>query len=90
MVDDKKIRVKNFHNETVKSAVELMAAAGISDTKKLHRGLIYRRISAGQIQTYAETYPNILKGCLIEPPYPEHYEFEMANCNEETFEPLIK
>ncbi len=90
VVDDKKIRVANFHNETVKSAVELMAAAGIKDTNKLHRGLIYRRVSAGQIQTYAETYPHILKGCLWEPPFPEHYELEMANCSEETFEPLIK
>lgn len=90
VVGDKKIRVANFHNETVKSAVELMAAAGINETRKLHRGLIYRRVNAGQIQTYAETYPPILKGCLWEPPFPEHYEFEMSNCNEDTFEPLIK
>ena len=90
VVSDKKVRVANFHNETVKSAVELMAAAGISDSSKLHRGLIYRRINAGQIQTYSETYPYILKGCLLEAPYPEHYEFDMSNCSEETFEPIIK
>jgi glutamate synthase domain-containing protein 2 len=89
-VSDKKHRVANFHHETIKSAVELMGAAGIKDTSKLHRSLIYRRISAGQIQTYAETYPHVLKGCLIEPPYPANYEFDMSNCNEETFEPLIK
>jgi glutamate synthase domain-containing protein 2 len=90
VVSDKKTRVANYHNETVKSAVELMAAAGINETKKLHRGLIYRRVSHGQIQTYAEAFPYILKGCLLEAPYPEQYVFDMINCNEDTFEPLIK
>ena len=90
VVSDKKIRVANFHNETVKSAAELMSAAGISDSGKLHRSFIYRRVSAGQIQTYAETYPYILRGSLLEHPFPTHYEFDMANCNEQTFEPLIK
>lgn len=90
VVNDKKHRVANFHNETVKSAAELMAAAGITDTSQLHRGLIYRRITAGLIQTYAETYPYILKGCLLEAPYPEQYQLDMANCDETTFKPLIK
>ncbi|MCC7332242.1 MAG: FMN-binding glutamate synthase family protein [Flavobacteriales bacterium] len=90
VVEDKKIRVANYHNETIKSAVELMAAAGIDDIKKLHRALIYRRVSHGQIQTYGEAFPYILKGCLLEAPYPEQYVFDMINCNEDTFEPLIK
>ncbi|MEW6469610.1 MAG: FMN-binding glutamate synthase family protein [Bacteroidota bacterium] len=88
-VNDKKIRVKNFHNETVKSAVELMAAAGISHPSKLHRSYIYRRISPGQIQTYAETYPYILRGCLIEPPFPPGWELDMQNCTEDSFDAKI-
>ena len=90
VVDDKKTRVCNFHNETVKSAVELMGAAGISDTSKMHRSFIYRRVNAAEIKTYAETYPYILRGSLIEPPYPEQYQFDLSNCSEESFEPLIK
>ncbi len=89
-VSNKKIRVANFHNETVKSAAELMCAAGIADSSKLHRSYIYRRVSAGQIQNYAETYPYVLRGSLLEHPFPAHFEFEMANCSENTFEPLIK
>jgi glutamate synthase domain-containing protein 2 len=88
-VDDKKVRVANFHHETVKSAVELLAAAGIDHPSKLHRSYIYRRVSAGQIQTYAETYPNKLRGCLLEPPYPPDYELDMANSSAETFESSI-
>ena len=90
VVEDKKVRVANFHNETVKSAVELMAAAGIKDPGKMHRSFIYRRVSASEIKTYAETYPYILRGSLLEPPFPEQYQYEMSNCSEETFEPLIK
>jgi glutamate synthase domain-containing protein 2 len=90
VVDDKKVRVKNFHHETVKSAVEMMAAAGISDPQKLHRHLIYRRVSASEIKTYAEAYPYILKGSLIEVPYPESYQYDMANSSEGTFVPVIK
>jgi glutamate synthase domain-containing protein 2 len=85
-VDDKKVRVANFHHETIKSAVELMAAAGVKHPGELHRSLIYRRISAGVIQTYSETYPYLLKGCLLEAPYPSGWELDMMNSSEETFD----
>jgi glutamate synthase domain-containing protein 2 len=88
-VDNKKVRVKNFHNETVKSAAELMAAAGIDDPRKLHRSFIYRRISASQIQTYAEMYPNMLRGALLEAPFPTEWELDMMHSSAETFEPSI-
>jgi glutamate synthase domain-containing protein 2 len=85
-VMDKRVRVANFHHETVKAAVELMAAAGVDHPNKLHRSFIYRRINAGQIQTYAETYPYFLKGALLEAPYPDGWELDMMNSSEETFE----
>jgi len=88
-VSDKKIRVKNYHSETVKSAAELMAAAGIDDPKKLHRSFIYRRVSNSQIQTYAEMYPNVLRGSLLEAPYPGGWELDMMGGSENTFEPSI-
>jgi glutamate synthase domain-containing protein 2 len=90
VVDDKKYRIANFHDETVKSAVELMAAAGIKDPAHMHRAYIYRRVNAAEIKTYAETYPYILRGSLLEPPFPEQYQYDLSNCSEETFEPLIR
>jgi glutamate synthase domain-containing protein 2 len=89
VINDKKVRVANFHFETVKSAVELMSAAGISHPSKLHRTFIYRRINASQIQTYAEMYPYMLRGSLLEAPYPEGWELDMQNSSAETFEPSI-
>lgn len=89
-VADKRVRVKNFHNETVKSAAELMAAAGLDQPKKLHRSFIYRRISASQIQTYAEMYPNMLRGALLEAPFPAGWELDMMHSTEETFDASIQ
>lgn len=89
-VADKRVRVANFHHETVKAAVELMAAAGIAHPDNLHRSHIYRRVSANQIQTYAEMYPYLLKNSLLEAPFPQGWELEMMNSNEQTFVPAIQ
>lgn len=85
-VNDKKVRVANYQGETIKAAVELMAAAGIDHPEKLHRSHIYRRVSANQIQTYAEMYPYLLKGSLLEAPYPQGWELAVMQSNENTFD----
>jgi glutamate synthase domain-containing protein 2 len=89
-VANKQVRVANYHHETIKAAVELMAAAGISHPDKLHRSHIYRRVSANQIQTYAEMYPYLLKGSLLEPPFPQGWELNVMHSHPETFEHAIK
>jgi glutamate synthase domain-containing protein 2 len=89
-VDDKKVRVANYHHETIKAAVELMGAAGIEHPDKLHRSHIYRRVSANQIQTYAEMYPYLLKGSLLEAPFPNGWELNVMHSSEETFDHAIK
>lgn len=85
-VDDKSVRVSNFQQETIKAAVELMAAAGIDHPDKLHRSHIYRRVSANQIQTFSQMYPNMLKGSLLEAPFPAGWELEMMNSVAESFD----
>lgn len=89
-VNDKKVRVCNFHHETVKSALELIAASGVEHPHKLHRQMIYRRINAGEIRTYSETFPYILRGSLLEPPYPQAFEYDMANSSDDSFVPVIR
>ena len=88
-VNDKRVRVKNFHDETVKAAVELMSAAGIKHPSQLHRSHIYRRVSANQIQTYAEMYPYLLKGSLLEAPFPKGWELDIMHSNAESFESIV-
>lgn len=88
-VDDKKVRVFNYHQQTVHAAVELMRAAGIKHPDNLHRSHIYRRVSPNQIQTYAEMYPYLLKGSLLEAPYPQGWELHVMHSSADTFERTI-
>src|SRR5688572_30725315 len=89
-VNDKKVRVANYHEETVKAMVELLSAAGLKHPRELHRSHIYRRISPNQIMTYAEMYPYLLKGSLLEPPYPTGWELDVMHANPESFDNVIK
>lgn len=61
-VNDKAHRVANFHEETVKSFIELLAASGISTTNELERRHINRRTGITQVQKYSEIYPNVEVG----------------------------
>lgn len=65
VVKDKKQRVANFHQETVKGFVELMAAAGIKELSAINRSHIYRRISYNQTLRLSEVFPYLKKGCLL-------------------------
>lgn len=65
VVKDKKIRVANFHQETVKGFVELMAAAGLKELSQINRSHIYRRISFNQTLRMSEVFPYIDTGCLL-------------------------
>lgn len=65
VVNDKKVRVANYHRETVHSFVELMAAAGLSDPSQINRSHIYRRINVNEVRRYDDLYPPLETGCLL-------------------------
>src|ERR1700744_2760403 len=87
VVEDKKTRVANFHKATVASAIQMIAAAGLQHPDDIHRMFIYRRVSNGIIQTYAELFPYIPKGSLLKTPYPLSFEMDMAISTENNFIP---
>lgn len=87
VVADKKVRVANFHKQTVSSAVQMLGAAGLQHPDDCHRNYIYRRVSANCIQTYDELFPYIVKGSLLATPYPKRFELDMALSRLETFAP---
>ncbi len=83
VVNDKKQRVANYHEDTVKSFVELMGAAGIDDYKKLTRSHIYRRVFMNEVRTFEDIFPSLDAGCMINNKIPEKYkqDFEMAHAD---------
>jgi len=85
VVTDKTLRVANFHRQTVKSAVDLISAAGLTTTDQLKRHHIQRRVSAEKIRCYDEIYPSMALGCLLQEPYPEFFTTLMQTAQAEKF-----
>lgn len=57
-VEDKHVRVANFHHETVHAVAEMLSAVGMNATNKLDRSSIWRRITPTEIKNYAEIFPD--------------------------------
>jgi len=87
VVEDKNVRVKNFHNLTVASAVELLGAAGLKEPRQLSRAYINRRVSPSLMQSYLESFPYIPAGSLLQTPYPVRFELGMALSSSASFAP---
>lgn len=77
VVEDKKHRVANYHEDTVKSFVELMGAAGLDDPGQLTRSHIYRRVFMNEVRTFEDIFPSLETGCLIRGNIPEKYKQDM-------------
>lgn len=87
VVEDKTVRVFNFHRLTVASAIELLGAAGLHHTYELTRAYINRRMAPNIMQSYMETYPYIPEGSLLKTPYPIRFELGMALSTSASFVP---
>ena len=86
VVEDKKVRVANYHHETVKSAVELMGAAGIDHPDKVGRFVMFRRVSRTEVETLEQTYPEMEIGCMLnEASIPEKYLASWKGASADSF-----
>jgi glutamate synthase domain-containing protein 2 len=85
VVDDKKVRVANFHKHTVESFVELMAAAGIDNPRKLNRHQISRRVFMDEVKTLEEIYPSIPVGSMRNGSMPEKYRMSFESASADKF-----
>ena len=85
VVDDKKVRAANFHKHTVESFVELLAAAGLDDPRKLNRHQISRRIFMNEVKTLEEIYPSVETGCMLNGSVPERYKMSVLAASPDKF-----
>ncbi|MCF3108615.1 FMN-binding glutamate synthase family protein [Niabella sp. CC-SYL272] len=83
VVEDKKLRVANYHKYTVKTFVEMMGAAGLSKMQDITRSHVYRRISLTSMFTFEEIYPSIPPGALIKGAIPEKHQHDFAYADED-------
>ncbi|MCM4169543.1 Isopentenyl-diphosphate delta-isomerase [Arenibacter antarcticus] len=75
VVEDKAPRVYNYHEATIHSFLELIAAAGLDGPYELSREHISKRIGMYNVRTYDEIYPYMEEGSLLKiDTIPEHYK----------------
>ncbi len=87
-VSNKKVRVANFHRETIHGLMEMVAAAGLESHTQITRHLIHRRVNPQETRTYAEIYPYIPKGSLVfADSIPERFVRDMAMADPHSFLP---
>jgi len=66
VVSDKATRVANYHRATIENLAELLAAAGLDSLDDLEPRHINHRVQGTLIKTYAQMYPAIEAGCLLD------------------------
>lgn len=64
--EEKSIRVARFQHETVKSAMDLMASAGIDHPDGVTRDVVSTRVERNKTQTFAEIYLELKPGSLLD------------------------
>ena len=66
VVTEKSVRVAQFQKETVTQLVELVGAAGLERLDQLEPKHINRRVQGTEVKTYAQLYPKIESGSLLQ------------------------
>ncbi|AWM14072.1 FMN-binding glutamate synthase family protein [Flavobacterium sediminis] len=64
---EKSVRVAQYQKETVHSALELMASAGLHHPDEVTRDVVSTRVEHNKVETFAETFPEVKEGCLLNP-----------------------
>lgn len=85
VVADKKVRLANYHKDTIKSVKELMSSGGVGNVEDLDRTFIERRVGAHEVKRMDELFPYIPKNSLTTPPYPEDFHDDMMKSSPEEF-----
>lgn len=67
---DKRVRVFNFHLNTIKATKEMMEACGFSNVQKIHASKFFRRIDQQTTRSFEEIYFKKLKE------YKKHNDFQ--------------
>jgi glutamate synthase domain-containing protein 2 len=80
VVEDKAKRVFNYHEDTVKTFVELIGAAGIDNPSNITRSHIYRRVFMNEVRTFEDIFPSCAVGSFLNGNISDRYkdDFEKA------------
>ncbi len=66
VVPDKAERVRRFHHSTLAALAELIGAAGLRHPQEITAAHIMKRMSASEVETFADLYPVVAPGSLVD------------------------
>ena len=84
-VDDKKVRVANFHEETTHAFMELIGAMGLDNPSDLNPAHVMRRVAQDDVRPYSEIYEYLKPGALLKDKLPKSFEAEWKLANMDGF-----
>ena len=87
VVPDKAERVRNFHRATLMSLAELVAAAGLDHPLQFKLDHFSRRITAREVVSFAELYPQLDEGVLMTGTADARFRDAWAMAQAHTFAP---
>jgi glutamate synthase domain-containing protein 2 len=88
VVSDKAERVRNFHKNTVRSFVDLIAASGLAAPNELRPWHILRRTTPTESKHYGEMYDYLDQGELLKDVLPKDYERAWSQAQASSFDPV--
>lgn len=62
----KSVRVYNYHNKTVNSAIDIIGAMGYESVDQLSPDKIMRRVQTNEVKTLLDHFPMVEPECLLQ------------------------
>jgi glutamate synthase domain-containing protein 2 len=74
VVEEKKYRVANFHQNTINSFLEIVGAMGLTNPSEIKPDYIKRRINEITVKTFDEMFEFIEPGALLKENLPKGFQ----------------
>ena len=87
VVPDKAERVRRFHDSTLVALADFIAAAGVSHPAEISRTQLMKRLGEGMVKSFAEVYPELAPGALLNGNVDEWYARHWAMAEAGSFRP---
>jgi len=89
-IDIKGDRVSNYHKQMIHHLVDLLGVSGLTHTDQVLPRHINRRVSENHVATYAEIYPTIEEGCLLEKStVPQNWITDWTMADVDSWDPIL-
>lgn len=83
---DKKVRVYNYHRNTLHAFAELVGASGVDSPRHIRRTFVHRRIAGDRVKTYDDLFPSVHPGAFLSGKFPENYRQDIEAARADSFE----